>query len=346
MPEQQTQGQQLPWQQGGLMPWQVNQTFIGPDGAAYKIYKDDASPSGYTMKRTDANGESFSYGPSPNDPNAQAQWFENSDYGKRLKAAEEAQAANNAWNQNFQTTGQQNQNAYQMGQLGVSQGQLGVNQAAQQATAAYNQGQLGVQQGQLGVNQQAQQSTAQYQQGLLENARQQLEQQKTGQQLQTGYQTLDLGSRLRGSRDYFQYQQMAAGAQGNPLIAGAVNTWANMSQDRPTGGGAWAGGTPEPMTLNALTHDMGASGGQMNAAGNATTDQAGGGAYQTPTIPAFDEFLKNPQKSSANYLATLDDGQLGALQSYSDAKGHDWGTVQSRYNNSRIKQQVGGTKAA
>ncbi len=327
MPDQpQAQGQLLPWQTGTFQPWMQGQSFMGADGAIYQAYPDPASSTGWTIKRTDQAGTSFQVGPSPSDPYAGAQAFEASPYGQRLKAAEEAQAAQNAWNQKFQTTGQNNTHQYQMGQLGVQQGQLGVSQAAQK-------------------------STAEYQKGLLEQARQQLEVQKTGQQLQTGYQTLDLGSRLRGERDYFQYQQMAAGASGNPLIAGAVQTWANMSNNRPTGGGAWAGGTPQPMTVGALTSDMGAAtpGGQMNAAGNAVTDQGGqqtGGAYQPPTIAAFDEFLMNPHQSAPNYLATLDKGQLGALQSYSDIKGHNWGTVESRYNNSRLKQKTAGSRAA
>lgn len=306
MADPQQPAQLLPWQNGTFQIWQVGQTFIGPDGTLLQVYPDPNSPTGYTLKATGKDGStSFSPGPSPNDPNAQAQWFANSPYGKRLEAAELAAAQQNAFNNS------------------ITQGNLGVSQATQQATA-------------------------QYQQGLLQNAREQLAIQRQGQQLQTGYQTLDLGSRLRGARDYFQYQQMAAGARGNPLVQGAVQTWANMSQDRPTGGGAWAGGNPEPMTLQALTNDLGAGGGGggggVNSGGNAVTD--GSGTYQTPTIAAFDEFLKNPHKSSANYLGTLDDTQLGLLQSYADVKGHDWNTVQGRYNTSRVKQGVAGSRAA
>lgn len=305
----------LPWATNSQMPWDVGRTFVDDQGIAWTWYQDPASPSGYTLKRQDANGVSFQTGPTPNDPYAGAAAFQASPYGQTLQRGEEALAAQNAWNRNFQTTGQQNTHAYQMGQLGVSQA--------------------------------AQQSTAEYQRGLLENARAALEVQKTGQQLNTGYQALQLGSQLRGPRDLWAYDRTAGAAGSNPLIANAVSTWANMASNRPTGGGAWNGGNPERMTVGALAQDFGG----MNAGLNATTDPMGissttAGSGKQQTLMALDEVARNPHKVAPGWWESKSGTQQQMALGAFEELGHDPDTVMSRLNAGRLRQGIGSSRAA
>lgn len=307
----------LPWETGGLMPWQIGQTFVDSKGVAWVVYPDPNSPSGYTLKRTDANGTSFQVGPSPTDPYAGTAAFENSPYGRRLTAAEAAAAKQNEFNQ------------------GITTRQVGVQEAQQQANAA-NQRAL-VQQAKDALAWQREQGRAQ--QALAE--RTQAQQFQLGQG-NLGLNTLQLGSNLRGARDIFAYDRAAAGASSNPLLSSAVSTWADMTNNRPTGMGSWQGGNPERMTLGALANDFGGFG--LGATPGSVSATNGGGKEQT--LRALDEIARNPQQAHTNWWASLNPEQQQMAVGGWEELGHQPTVVLSRLNAGRVGQSTRGSRAA
>lgn len=90
------------------------------------------------------------------------------------------------------------------------------------------------------------------------------------QQGQLGLNTLQLGSTLKGPRNWDTYLETAAQAGGNPLLQQAMGTWASLTGNRPNTG-AVAGGLPQKFDLNALFSDFTGQGvagqaGQRNSA--------------------------------------------------------------------------------
>lgn len=84
-----------------------------------------------------------------------------------------------------------------------------------------------------------------------------------------GLNTLELGSRLRGPRDWDQYLETASRAGQDPILKGAMDTWASLSNVRPNTG-AVPGPLPQRFDLNALASDF---------MGQGVTQQASGGVY-------------------------------------------------------------------
>ncbi len=220
---------QLPWTVGQFMPWHINQSFVGDDGALYTAYQDANSPTGYTVVRRDQGGESFSPVNAPQDPLAQTAYFENSPYGQRLAKSEAAQAEQNQFNNTLKRDAQ--------------------DLAGQTADAAR-------------ANQRAQVEQAKKQ---LQFQYAQLEQQGQTARGQLGLNTLQLGASLRGPRDWDSYLETAAAAGQNPMLSRAMGDWASLTNIRPNTG-AVNGPLPQRFDLNALASDfMGGGGGGSGA---------------------------------------------------------------------------------
>jgi hypothetical protein len=325
----------LPWISGSFAPWQVGQTFVDANGVAWQVYADPSSPSGYTLKRTDSAGTSFSVGPSPVDPFAAANALENTPYGQRLQAAEAAAAAQNTFNQGIQT------------------GQLGVQQAQQRATAQYQQALVQQAREQLAFERERQAQQHQIAQGQLDVSRGQL----GVSQGQLGLGTLQLGAQLRGPRDVFAYDRMAAATSSNPILANAVSTWADLTNNRPTGLGSWQGGTPERASLGALAADFGglgrttegpgSGGGGGGGAATSATEPASvfsGGKQQT--LAALDQIARSPNQAHTGWWGSLDPNQQQMAIGAWEELGHDPNTVLSRLRAGRVNQGLRGTRAA
>jgi hypothetical protein len=328
----------LPWESGssGFAPWQIGQYFTDANGNTYQVYADPNSQSGYTLKKIDAAGNvTFTTGPTPNDPGAQARWvqqFLKTPEGKPYADSEAASAAQNTFNQNLQTS------------------QLGVSQAAQRATAQYQQALVQQAREQLAFERDRQNQQHQIAQGQLDVSRGQL----GVSQGQLGLGTLQLGAQLRGPRDVFAYDRMAGATSSNPILANAVSTWADLTNNRPTGMGAWQGGTPERASLGALAADFGGLGrtteGPGSGGGGAATSATepasvfSGGKQQT--LAALDQIARNPQSTSANWWGNLNPTQREMAIGGWLELGHDPDSVLSRYGASRINQGLRGTRVA
>jgi hypothetical protein len=323
----------LPWESGssGFAPWQIGQYFTDANGNTYQVYADPNSQSGYTLKKIDAAGNvTFTTGPTPNDPGAQARWvqqFLKTPEGKPYADSEAASAAQNTFNQNLQTS------------------QLGVSQATQRAQQANMEALVQQAKDQLAFERERQNQQNQIAQGNLEVARGGLEVQR-GQlgvsQGQLGLGTLQLGAQLRGPRDVFAYDRMAGATSSNPILANAVSTWADLTNNRPTGMGAWQGGTPERASLGALAADFGGLGSPAAGAGSA----AGGDNGKQQTLAALDNFFRNPHQAAPGFLESMNPTQLAMTQGAADELGHDWDTVQARYHAGRIGQGLGRRRVA
>ena len=201
----------------------------------------------------------------------------------------------------------------------------------------YQQGLIRIAEGELDVKR-----------GGLEVQRGQLDVQRGGLDVERGrlgLSTLQLGSTLRGPRDWFAYQQAASGASQNPLLTNAVNAWGSLTNNRPTGLGQWGGGAPQPMTLNALASDFTGgpnANGQQGASPN--------GPAMTPEQQAFmtqaDEAARNPHRLGAGWFESRNPDQQQMILGAWDSLGHSPDTVLARYRGTRIGQGIGGNRAA
>lgn len=228
----------LPWEQGGsgFYPWMVGGTFVGSDGATYTTYADPNSPTGYTARRQDANGTSFQPINAPTDPLAQTTYIENSPYGRRLTAAEQAAAEQNKFNRGIQT-----------GQLGVSR--QNANTSRYSAETSRMSARAQIEQAKQDLALRMQQEAHQYELGRGN----------------LGLNTLQLGASLHGPRNWDSYLETASRAGQNPILQGALGTWSSLTNVRPNTG-AVAGPLPQRFDLNALAGDF-MGGGQGSGGG-------------------------------------------------------------------------------
>lgn len=284
----------LPWENGSFMPWMVGQTFVGPDGATYQTYPDPASPTGFTAKRRDANGESFVPINAPTNPTAaqDALFGPSTPYGQRLAAAEAAQADQNTFNR------------------GITQGTLDVNR--QNADTSL----FGAQTTRMTAESQAASARAQ-----IDQAKKDLEfkyyQQNQNNQIAQG--TLDvnrgqlfnsamqIGAGLRGPYDWDSYLQTRAMAGQNPMLQQAGQTWSSLTNIRPNTG-AVAGPAPRAFDINALAGDF------MNGGG-------GGSVSTLPRDANLDAVARNPGSAAPGWWQGLSEDERQRARGYWDKRG-------------------------
>lgn len=312
----------LPWEIGAFMPWNVGQYYTDANGITWQVYSDPASPSGYTLKRTDSAGTSYQVGPTPNDPNAAAQAWETSPLGQRYAKYEEGLATQNEFNNQRVLDGIQIQKDTLKYQRDVAMMNARTAQEQNEIDRWYKGELVRIADGELEIKR-----------GGLDVQRGQL-----------GLDTLELGASLRGARDLWAYDRAAGAANQNPLLRQAVSTWANMTNNSPTGLGAWGGGDPERMGLNALSADFGGPGGGVTP--GSVSDMYGGGSSKNETLRALDAFGRNPHQAAAGFFESMNPTQQQMLLGGLEELGHDPDTVMSRYRNTRINQGLGSRGAA
>lgn len=326
---------QLPWESanGGMAPWMTGRTFIGQDGYAYQVYASNegvGQATGYILKRFNPNNPNeatFSAAPNPYDAQtqnqSQYQAYENSPQGIQTAAYMKGLAENNAFDQKIK------QNASD-----VAQGGLVLQQGAQKNQVDQFNANLRLQRDQLALQVGQQAADLWYKRALVSQAQQQL-----------GLESVKFGATLRGPKDYFQYQQAAAGVRNDPTLANNVASWFNPQSNVPTGTGAWQGGNPVAMTAAGMAQDFGGNPSGMSGgwgSGNVTPDnQTGMGS-----LSAINDWLKNPQKSSPGFIESKNPTQIGLIQSSADYLGHDFDTAMYRYNATRPRQNIGGSAFA
>lgn len=233
----------MPWEnpQGGLLPWQVGQYFVQADGSTVQVYPDKSgvgAQTGFVAKITRPDGTvTYQAAPAPINPTAAYDYLQGTPYGQSLQAAERAAADQNTFNRGIteRTTA-------------VSEGTLGVNRQ-NAGTAFYNA-----------------ETTREIQRAQVEQAKQDLQfkyyQQNQNNQMargQLGLDTLKVGSSLTGPRNWDRYLETAAAAGQNPMLQGAVGTWASLTGQRPNTG-AVSGPMPQKFDLNALASDFSGQG--------------------------------------------------------------------------------------
>ena len=312
----------LPWETGATMPWHLNNTFVDSQGVAWTYYADPASPSGYTLKRQDQNGVSYQVGPTPNDPNAAAMAWETSPLGQRYAKYEEGLATQNAFN-----------NARILDGIQIQKDTLKYQRDVAMMNARTAQEQNEIDRWYKGELVRIADADIEIKRGGLDVQRGQL-----------GLSTAQLGASLRGARDLWAYDRAAGAANQNPILRQAVSTWANMTNNSPTGLGAWGGGDPERMSLNALSADFGGPGGGVTP--GSVSDMYGGGSSKSETLRALDAVARNPQQAAAGWYESMNPTQQQMTLGAWEELGHDPDTVLSRYRNSRINQSIGGSRAA
>ena len=276
---------QLPWENGSFMPWMVGQTFVGPDGATYQTYPDPASPTGFTAKRKDANGESFVFINAPTNPNAayEAVAGANTPYGQRLAAAEAAAADQNTFNRGITQGG-----------LDIQRGNLALNQTNSAADRAYKEALVAQAQKDLEFKYYQQNQSNQIAQGNLDVNRGTL-----------GLNTLKLGSELTGPRNWDRYLETAAQAGQNPLLQQAIGSWASLTGQRPNTG-AVNGPLPQRFDLNALASDF-------------TGQGAAGPGRQR--IAALDTVAMNPGQAAPGWWQGLSSDERERAKGYWESNG-------------------------
>ncbi len=255
--------------------------------------------------------------------------------GQPWRAAERAQAEQNDWTRSYQGEDQdirrdqqrssadyqralvQNAKAQLAWQMEQGRAQLGLSREDLAL-----RGELG--RGDLALRQQTQAQNFQLGQGNL------------------GLGTAQLGASLRGPRDIFAYDRVAAGVSSNPLLQSAVSSWADMTNNRPTGMGSWQGGNPERMTLGALANDF--AGWGMGATPGSVSATNGGGKQET--LRALDEIARNVHQTAPGWWESLNPTQQQIAMGAWEETGHDVPTVLGRLNASRIRQGIGSTRAA
>lgn len=311
-------GSALPWETGGFMPWMLGQTFTGPDGAVYETYQDPASPTGYTTKRVDANGVSFRPGSGPVNTAAAQEAYERSPQAQAMQTYLSGVAENNEFNRNLQTD-----------TLALNRDKLKQDWQIAKLNARTKAEELAVDKA--------------YKEALIENARAEL----GLKQANLGLDTLKLGSTLRGPRDYFFYGEAAAGARQNPALQAGVASWADMQRRTPTGLGAWGGGEPERMNLQALAQDFG--GGWFGAtpgSGMTVSNTQSGNVNPNTTLSYFNEIGKSPNRVAPGWFESLDKTQRDLFLGGLDYLGHDADTWMQRYEGTRPNQGIGGRNFA
>lgn len=300
----------LPWETGAFMPWNVGQYYTDGQGVTWQVYSDPASPSGYTLKRVDSAGTSYQVGPTPNDPNAAAQAFEQSPYGQRLAKYELGLAQQNEF---------QNQRVLDGIQIQKDTLKYQRDVAMMNARTAQEQNEI----------------DRWYKGELVRIADADIEIKRGGldvQRGQLGLSTLQLGANLRGPENYFQYQRTAAGASQNPLLTGAVDAWASLTNNRPSGLGAWGGGDPTRFSMGTLASDF--------------TGGPAGDPGQQAFLREADMAARNPNQLPAGWWESKNDDQQKLYMSAWDELGHSSPTVLNRYQNTRINQGITGSRAA
>lgn len=105
---------------------------------------------------------------------------------------------------------------------------------------------------------------------------------------QLGLNTLQLGSQLSGPSNWLQYENAAAGARANPNLQQGVASWADMTNNQPTGTGAMqAGYQPQARTVGTMAQDFtGQQYGPPTGGGQTYSPQTGGvvrDAFGQPT---------------------------------------------------------------
>lgn len=263
----------LPWQNASGY-WDssyVGKTVIGPDGARYQTYPDPASPSGYTVKRSDDRGDSFQYVNAPTDG-----------LDARQQAVEAAQADQNGFNRDIST-----------GNLDVNRGTLDVSRQ----NAKTNKQNARTNQVQAQTGQFSAQTDRSYKEALVAQAKDELafkyaQQAQTYQIQQAGVanDTLKLGASLRGPRDWDKYLETAASAGQNPQLQGALKTWSSLTNVHPNTG-AVAGGNPQTYNLDSLYSDFTGSGVTSGQGGQ------GSGGYTAPRDANLDAVAMTPGKA-------------------------------------------------
>lgn len=261
----------LPWEPngGGYMPWMVGQTFVGNDGASYQTYADPNSPTGYTAKRIDGNGTSFQPINAPVNPTAGYDYLRNTPYGQTLQATEQAAAEQNQFNR------------------GIASGNLGVSQAQQQSNAE---------------NQRAQVEQAKHDLKFRYYQQNQNNQVATGT---LGLNTLQLGASLKGPRNWDTYLETASQAGQNPILQGALGSWASLTGNRPNTG-AQQGPLPQKFDLNALASDF---------SGQGVTGQAG------QRNSALDTVAMNPGQAAPGWWQGLSGDEQERAKGYWETNG-------------------------
>lgn len=361
----------LPWETGSLMPWQVGQYFTDANGVSWQVYQDPASASGYTLKRTDQAGTSFQTGPTPADPNAAANAWEQSPYGQRYARYEEGLAQQNQFNNQLQLDTLsvkrqelRNQRDVAMRNARTEEQKARIQQEYQQGLIRIAEGELAIKQGTLDMNRELGRGDLELRgelgRGDLDVKRGTLDLNRElgmgdlGLRRELGYgdlmlregalglNTLQLGSQLRGPRDWLGYQRAASGASQNPMLTGAVDAWASLTGNRPTGLGAWGGGDVQPMTMNALAADFTGGGGAVAPGAN--------GSPYSPEQQAFmqeaDRAARNPNQLGAGWWEAKNPDQQQMYLGAWDSLGHSPDTVLNRYKGTRIGQSLSGRRAA
>lgn len=195
--------------------------------------------------------------------------------------------------------------------------------AAEAAAANQNTFNRGITKDTLGVSQQNSKNDQAYKQAQVQQAKDQLQFQyaqmaQTGQnqQGQLGLQTLQLGAGLRGPRDWLSYMDATAGAGQNPLLQQAVGTWADLTNNRPRGTGAWQGATPQKFDLNALASDFGLGSGSSSGS--------------SPRIAALDTVARNPGQAAPGWWQSLGPDAQEMAKGYWEKNGDSADTILNR----------------
>lgn len=189
-----------------------------------------------------------------------------------------------------------------LGQLGLGQQQQELNRAAITGNLNGEQTLAGNQQAfnQWLANQQNAQAigalTGQYN-GADTMAMQNQRFNQGMQQANLGLNSLQLGSQLSGPSNWLEYENAAAGIRNNPALAQGVASWADMTNNRPTGTGGWAAGAvPQAKSLQTMATDMGLGAGEQ---------QAQGGGNVTPMYGAAQGQARPNTQATADYMAKV-----------------------------------------
>lgn len=271
----------FPWEAGGTgwLPYMVGTAIPGPDGQIWITAYDENSPTGVVMRKPD--GSETKAIPAPFDQNAADKYWRGTPIGQRAAAQEKASAYNTGFDQD------------------IRQGTLDINRQNANTTRQTSQAQV----------EQAKKS--------LQFQYAQLAQQGQLQQGQLGLSTLTLGSQLRGPRDWLSYMDATAGAGQNPMLQQAVGAWADLTNNRPRGTGAWNGAAPQKFDLNALASDfMGGGGGQ-----------GGGGS---PRISALDQVARTPGAAAPGWWQSLGSDAQEMAKGYWEKNGDSPNTILNR----------------
>ncbi len=285
----------MPWEnpQGGLLPWQVGQYFVQADGSTVQVYPDQSgvgAQTGYVAKITRPDGTvTYQAAPAPINPTAAYDYIQGTPYGQTLQAAERAAADQNTFNR------------------GITQGGLDV-QRQNANTSLYS-----AQTSRLSAEANAEASRAQIEQAKKDLQFRYYQQNQNNQMArgQLGLDTLKVGSSLTGPRNWDRYLETAAAAGQNPMLQGAVGTWASLTGQRPNTG-AVNGPLPQKFDLNALASDF---------SGQGASGQAG------QRIAALDTVAMQPGAAQPGWWQGLSRSEKERAKGYWETNGWDPDTV-------------------